>query len=72
MKKTTKQILMICIIIIIFSGISILSSSCSTSNQNTQKEPVGLRKYNKKKSNTIRSNIKVRDASPRPNKKKKR
>lgn len=64
---------MILIAIIAFSGVSLLSSSCaSSSGSNFHGEPVGISPYKRKKSNVVRSNYKVRDARPRPDKKKRR
>lgn len=64
---------MILIAIIAFSGVSLLSSSCaSSSDSNFYGEPVGISPYKRKKSNVVRSNYKVRDARPRPDKKKRR
>ena len=70
MKRIKKNIWMILVAIIAFSGLSFLSSSCSSSERSFYGEPVGLSPYNKKSSNVIRSNIKVRDAHSKPNKKK--
>ncbi|MCK9163338.1 MAG: hypothetical protein WCR29_00345 [Bacteroidales bacterium] len=61
---------MICIALMAFSGISILTSSCAYSESNFYGDPVGISPYKKKRSNVVRSNIKVRDAHSKTNKKK--
>ena len=70
MKKIKKNIWMILVAIIAFSGISILNSSCSSSGSGFLGEPVGITPYNKKRSNVVRSNIKVRDPHVKNDKKK--
>ncbi len=73
MKQIKKKVWVLLITIIAFSGVSLLSSSCaSSSGSNFYGEPVGISPYKKKKTNVIRSNYKVRDARPRPDKKKRR
>ncbi|MDD2488492.1 MAG: hypothetical protein WC108_04090 [Bacteroidales bacterium] len=70
MKQIKKKIWMICIAIIAFSSTSLLTTSCASGSSSFYGEPVGINPYRKKKSNVVRSNIKVRDAYTKPNKKK--
>lgn len=70
MKNIKKNIWMILIAIIALSGLSLLSSSCSSSESTFYGEPVGISPYRSKKSKIVRSNIKVRDARPKTDKNK--
>lgn len=70
MKNIKKKICFVGLLAIAFSGLSILSSSCASSSSYYYGEPIGLYTYTKKKSNIVRSNVKVRDSRSRPNKKK--
>lgn len=61
---------MICIALVAFSSLTLLTTSCASGSSSFYGEPVGMSQYRKKKSNVVRSNIKVRDSHTKANKKK--
>jgi hypothetical protein len=63
MRNFKKRICILFISTIALSSICVFSSSCASSGS-SMGEPTGLYKYSQKRSNVVRSNVKVKDSSP--------
>jgi hypothetical protein len=71
MKSIKKKICLLSLSTIALSSICVISSSCASSGS-PMGEPIGLYKYSQRRSNVVRSNVKVKDASPSKDRSKKK